>query len=479
MIPSYLKLIALILLAALATAPLPAAVSTEPSTLPATAPSVTTDTSSSAPSPATLPAEASAPTTQLSCDVLAAAEDLNSDEFSVRQSAQKKLVDMGDAVEPQLRALLLRDFSHEARARVQAALKQIEDARRIGPASITMHYTNAPLQNVLDDFARQAGADLGCRRAPIVEYAKNKPVTINLDHASFWESLRMIGEVSELRPRFNNNDPQMLLEIAPSGGPPMELNGPGSKHAGPFLIVPRMCTINRVVQYTRGGLNRSNLYLRLTALAEPKIHVINQTNPDWLQECVDEKGHSLLADNQTPMFFNNGREWSWELQCELKELPDMGQKIARLRGELKFVLETKSEVVSINDLAKLGDIARTVDGNTITLRDFSTANGQYQLHLSLVGPAAGIQNWNFLRDVLAAIQVLGDDGEIIHSEGMSTSSGPQGFDITLLYANTNRNGQGAGVASPIPRKLRWDVKLESRLIDVPFELTNLNLPHVP
>ena len=116
----------------------------------------TTRTSSAATQPGN-PAASSRPDAQ----VLELIADLTSESYDTRQSATRKLMEMGEAVEPQLREALKGELSDEARARVTAALRGIQDHRDFGPSVITMHFKNAPLATVLDDFSRQAGADLG------------------------------------------------------------------------------------------------------------------------------------------------------------------------------------------------------------------------------------------------------------------------------------------------------------------------------
>jgi hypothetical protein len=470
-----------------------------PATMPTTAPSNQLATATTAPSttrpnqnasapPATQPDVAVAPVIQPSPEILAIVEQLGGDDFAARQAAQKKLVELGSPALPQLRALLHTDLNDEAHARVQSAIAQIQEAEILGPAFITLHYSNAPLQDVLDDFARQAGADMGVRRPQILAYAKTRKASIDVQHASFWEALRIIGDASGLHPRpAYGSNAKMTLDIA-ANNMPFDMFGDFAQSFGPFMIVPQTCQLNRIVQYTRGAASQSNLTLQMLAMVEPKIHIMGQNNADWMTECVDDKGHSLINTGQPSYFFNNGRQgWWWQLACNLKEVPDLGAKITRLRGELKFKVETKSEVVTFDDLSKIKDVTRTINGTTITLKSFIEQNGVYELHASLTGAAAGNNNWNMIQDVIATISVLSADDEIISQQSMSSSGSPDSMEVTLQYPssaapNIGPRGPrglvavGAGMA---PHKLRWDVPLETKMLSVPFELNNLGLPLAP
>ena len=151
------------------------------------------------PLPATAPATQPA-ATQPASAVQAAVDDLTNDDFDIRQAAQQKLVEMGQAIEPQLRQLLTRDLSDEVRARVNGALRQIEENRLLGPAVITLHYQDAPLQQVLDDFSQQVGADLGVNGRQVTQYAESRRATIDLDHTDFLTSMQVLSQLTGLRP---------------------------------------------------------------------------------------------------------------------------------------------------------------------------------------------------------------------------------------------------------------------------------------
>ena len=57
-------------------------------------------------------------------------------------------------------------------------------------ATVTMHYTDAPLMGVLEDFARQAGGNLGIDDPSVAKFAEGRIATINLDNADFWQAMR-------------------------------------------------------------------------------------------------------------------------------------------------------------------------------------------------------------------------------------------------------------------------------------------------
>jgi hypothetical protein len=221
--------------------------------------------------------------------------------------------------------------------------------------------------------------------------------------------------------------------------------------------------------------------ITLNAVPEPKLHVTSQMSQDWLKECVDEKGHSLMSDSPQNYYYNSGSQWIWQLQGALKEVPDMGMKIARLRGELKFIVATKTETIAVDDLSKLDNITRNLDGNAVTLQKFTAQNGQYQLQASIVGPTAAPGAPYVVQNLISTLSVLTADDESIPQGGWGTSSTQGGqLEVSINYRPmVVRGPRNAGAVNQVPQKLRWVVAKDTKLVTVPFELNDLELPHAP
>ena len=423
------------------------------------------------------------PATQPSPRVQAVVDDLTNDDFGIRQSAQQKLVEMGESIEPQLRELLTHDLNDEVRARISGALHRIEENKLLAPAAITLHYQDAPLQDVLDDFSRQAGADLGVTSARIVEYSKSRRVSIELDHASFLSAMQTISQGSGLRPGLDGSNSLVLMPSrSAANAPSFNIFNPHQQTVGAFTIFELSSQQHCSIQYGRAAGAESNLVLLLMVMAEPKLHVIGPANQDWLKECVDEMGQSLIPDiPQTYIGNNDGRQWSWPLQTTLKAANGLGKRIARLRGELKFTVQIKSEEIQIADLGRLDNLTRTIAGSSVTLSRFSNEGGQYQLHILVNGPLAN--DIEHMQNILSTIQILDDQNEALLAGPMATQSdSAQTMEIRQSYlANhvTRSPGRPAMASILVPRKLRWELTTQTKVVTVPFELDNLELPHAP
>jgi hypothetical protein len=263
---------------------------------------------------------------------------------------------------------------------------------------------------------------------------------------------------------------------------PFNIFNPHQQTVGAFTVFEQSCQQHCRIEYGRAGAAESNLVLQLTVMAEPKLHVIGPANQDWLKECVDEKGQSLIPDvHQTYIDSNGSRQWYWPLQTTLKAAGRLGKRIARLRGELKFTVQIKSEHIDLADLGRLDNLTRSIGGSSVALNRFGNEGGQYQLHVSVSGPLAN--DIEQIQNVLSTIQILDDQNEPLLTGPMATQSDSFGtMRITLSYLDNHvirSPGHPAVANILVPRKLRWELTTQTKMVTIPFELENLELPHAP
>jgi len=421
-------------------------------------------------SPATQPA--TRPTPQ----VLALVNDLTSDQFATRQKAQQDLEQMGQPVLAQLQAILDGPLSDEARTRVRTAMRRISDQRQFGASVITIHCTDAPLAGVLEDFARQASAEMGVHRPEILQYLQPRKITLNLERADFWTALQAVEDASGLHLR-PDSDGQMILD--PMMGFWMGQMGDRTRAriAGPCLVAP--LAIQWSMQYAN---NMSNLNLQLMATIEPKLRVVGGFQSNWLRECVDDKGHSLISPNpQMGGIFSSGpQQWMRSLNANLRVVPGMGTKIARLKGELDFQVQTKSEIIIVDNILSAHNVSRKVAGSVITIQQLQTQGAQYQLHVSISGPL-GVPNSQFFQNAMnSEFQILDDNNQQYQQMGGGQNIDGNGQVGLVLYYMAN-GGWRPPNSPPMgpPRKLRCEVTTETRPMTERFELDDLPLLQAP
>jgi hypothetical protein len=332
-----------------------------------------------------------------------------------------------------------------------------------------MHFHDQPLPNVLADFARQAGADMGISHLAMPDAMKSRKVSIDLDRADFWKALSAVESATGLHRR-PDNDGRMILDLR-GGFPIAQDNG---FTCGPCYVVPQALTWSLFYANMRNNRVESNMNLSLLVMVEPKLRLAGSFNGNWLRECVDELGHSLMPTNFMPNFpFNMAQPWI-PLSTNLRVVPGMGKRIARLKGDLTFDVQSQSIVENIDDLNSMHNLTRTVGPEQITFEQFTRENGQYQLRLSIsgvTGPA-----WNQMQNMASGIKVLDEKDQVLMQNGSNSRMMPgSGQRMTLELT------VGFVPMGPVgpPKKLRWEITTQTRQITLPFEVDNLELLHAP
>jgi hypothetical protein len=412
---------------------------------------------------------AAAPATE-PADVGSLVANLDNDQFSVRQSAEQALDAMGPGIEPQLRDALKQSLSDEARARIQHLLDNFDETKALH-ALITMHYKDAPLSQVLNDLAGQCGGDLDVRD-PMLS-TQTRSLSIDLDNSDFWRALKAVCEGGGVVPQIRGNSSELFLMPADArlGKPfnPVTFFSNHSRISGGLLISPQRCGDSSTYDYGQDRSVRSPIALQIYVFAEPKMSVIGELNTDWLKQCEDEKGHSLaLAGQAQPFFFNNmrARQTWWQLNVNLTPTPDMGEKIAVLRGEFDFFVQTKSENFEIDNITQVQNVSKTDGDLTVMIHSFQKTPPTYRLDISLQGPAVRTGD-PMVNDLMTSMEVLDDAGQPLRRQMIRPTASAGGLDMSLFFF---------AIGNSQPTKLVWRRTLEKRRVSVPFELDDLPLP---
>jgi len=425
---------------------------------------------------------ATQPTTQPSPAVAALVAKLGDDSFKVREKAQAELIRLGDDAETSLRALLTTDLTPEAKARVEASLRKIQENRLIGPSVITLHYKDAPLETVLNDFTKQAGADMGIHRREVAEFLRGKTATVDVDHVSFWKALQEVSQSSGLGiPMYNNGKGRMTLEIPGRFGPGIDLTTEGVTISGPFIVIPLQCTLTHVVNYGHApgigmrvamgmmGMANGNsqFTLNLICLCEPKLRIVGGINNDWLKQITDDKGHDLLGNNGDNMFYNMGQSWSWQMPAQLHEVPDLGKKIALLKGVIAANVRTKSTDFVVEDVFQSGSVTKKIGNLTITFSGATMQANQALLNFAITVQGGDPNAYNQIQMLISEMQVTDAGGNSIQVN--QHSMGGDGTHMTLTVGSFSPDGQK-------PKKLVWEIPSDTQQVELPFEIHDLPLP---
>ncbi|MDB5171515.1 MAG: repeat protein [Phycisphaerales bacterium] len=438
------------------------------------------------PSPTTLPASPAtqpAPTTRPAPATQAAATQaasrpyvnlddllkrLSSDAWQQRQRAQDELVRMGDEARPVVKDLLARTTDTEVRTRLEAAVAQIDENRISGPSFITMHFKDADPREVFAELSKQCYATLKPFPDNLFDQPGLSKVTIDIDHQPFWAAMKQIADKTGI-------DLQQYSEGMRLMRGAFRMNSPFTTTRGPFLVVATQVDYSQTMMLANGGGATSNFAVHLVAYSEPKLQIISSTSAVKLEEAVDDAGNSLLPTGPDNRGYYGGGGGTWNLYAQLHHPDHPGQKIARLRGSAKFVIQTKSQKIEI-PVAGIKENAQVIGDMPVLIHDLKKNAEIWELRLSATPDTMGNRWAQLQQSVQTRLQLVDAQGIPLDHRGMSSRGGNNGIEFTILFTPSN-NRPAADRASADPAKLVWEVPTATKEIPVPFEFKDVPMPH--
>jgi hypothetical protein len=427
------------------------------------------------------PPPTAAPTTQESSvavlppppEVIADTEkyikQLNAESWQDRQRAQDALVAMGHWNQERLRQALKDATEEEVRTRLEAAIRQIEDARNMGTSLISLSVKNGSPKDVFAELARQSNAPIRVQPANLWESRQFAPITLQVDKQPFWLALKQVCEATGLAPINTGTDREMVVADRAAG---MRVWGEAPTNvSGPFLVTCNQINRNHYVDLNQPKNVRRQCNVMLMVYAEPKLRVLQGSYNARLEEAVDEKGNSLLAPGMQYEQLQPGNSWAWNVNCNLMPPEGAGAKIAKLKGTGRFLLQTRSEKTEISDVLAARNETRAAGGKRFTLKEVRRTGDSYQLVITLYRSGWQQNEWNYMYTYNAFRLVDGKGNPLTRVSNSTAHSNAESMEMTLTYQRVLFND-----AAGEPAKLLWEVPTETKEVVVPFEFTDLPLP---
>ena len=229
-----------------------------------------------------------------------------------------------------------------------------------GPTRVTLHLKDATAQAVVDAFSQQSGVPL--RLLFFEEAAPPPKYTIDIENQPFWTAFSELCRKLQLAPQLaGDRNIQDLLpgNLDESLGvlfpvhPLATLTARELRHEHNF-------SLKGAADNVQSTNDRHTLYFNGWVLLDPKVRVAPSTTPVvTITEAVDDKGNALM-DNQGGASFVQSPVL-WDLQVNLQGRADTGQKLARLKGNIKAFIVTRQEAWEVPNLGDIvGPVTKTV-----------------------------------------------------------------------------------------------------------------------
>jgi hypothetical protein len=247
--------------------------------------------------------------------------------------------------------------------------------------------------------------------------------------------------------------------------------------SGAFMIVANSVTESRSIRYGRDPEaqrnNNTSLMLMLSCFAEPKLRILARSQMPIIEEAVDDAGHSLapVLPRHMDGAMTQSSERVFAFHLNLKKAEGMTQKLARLKGNFRAVIESRSEKLVIDDIMSSRGMTKEIAGRRIVVSDVTESGRQYKVKLMILRDRRerrerGASWQDNLK--LHTIELLDDGGKPLRRGGHSGGGSSEKLEYEFTFTRDHNGGP--------PARLVWELPVEAKEITVPFEFTDLPLP---
>jgi hypothetical protein len=398
-------------------------------------------------------------------------KQLSADTWKERQTAQEKLVGMGDDAVPVLKELVNKSEDEEIRTRAGAALRQIEENGRTGPSFVTIKVKDASPEEVFAQIARQSRCELPTMPKNLWKMGGfNAPrLTMEMERVPFWTAFKEACNQAGVYPQMGN-ERQLTLHRGNSS----QWNGP-TVVSGPFMIVANRVFRSNSVELATPQNVQHQFEVSLSAFAEPKIKVLQSGYEVKLEEAVDDAGNSLVPDGAFGDGISSGQQWMWSMTARLKYPDAPGKTIKRLKGSSRFVVQAKSERLDVPEVLSTKNLTKIVAGRRILLKEVKKNGDQYEVSMTIYRDALTQAQWNAVQNPGYSVKLLDKEGRALSSHGWGGGGGGSEMSFTWNFSR-NRFGAAGEDAPGEAYRLVWDIPVETREMSVSFEFKDLPLP---
>ena len=332
-------------------------------------------------------------------------ERLGASRYGDREEATKALEKLGRPALPGLREARAAG-DPEVRERVRLLIEKIEADWLVHATMVRLDYTDQPLMEVVESISTETG--IGLQLIPEnVELWKDRKITLKSPiEVPFWVALDKLCEEAKLRhnvgggssfdPRSRNL--QLYAGDPTTGDIPTSDSGPfrsmitrirhekerafgqrsRSGRMGGMVIVRGDQMKGEVVENDGEGQSSEQFFLQLEVACEPRMS-IGQGGPVKLEECVDDKGQSLLppsnsASNiRTNSYFGMSAMAGLQTQVFLVFPKEPGQVIKRIKGSVPVSVAARKDEPLVIPLAEAKGKTFETEEVSITINDLTEA----------------------------------------------------------------------------------------------------------
>jgi hypothetical protein len=407
-------------------------------------------------------------------------EQLGDKDFQRREAASKALAALGAAGLPALQ----KGRSHpdpEVRRRLEELIPPLERTLTLAPKRITLHLTNKPINDVIDELSKQTGY----RFAGLESLGSNGDKLVysfHFEQVPFWQALDRVCEAGGfvLQQNYYGDDSLRLFHQPESYVPFVSYNGA-------FKVMATGFNYNRTNQFAHIIRNQpsqhssESLQVNFTLAAEPKLPLL-KLGPVRLSTAEDEEKQSMLPSMEGGngvwggrSFYSGGGYRSFVQQTQaMLILPSRTSRTVKiLKGIIPVTLlaDQKPAVATDRLLSAKGKKFKT-GAATFYVEDVQELAGkQYQIKMSVTEEGDdGPNDWTRIQSLQQRIEIQDAKGN--KNQFFFNSVGSGGIN-SAQYTFTVQPGDAAKVGPPAKLVYYSWVLMEH---EVAFDFKDLPLP---
>jgi hypothetical protein len=395
-------------------------------------------------------------------------DQLNADDWRARQAAEDGLVAMGQQTRGEM-LLLTATGTAEQRTRAQSVLARLDVAAANSPTLVTLHMKDANPRDIFSAIAKQAGVDLAFFPENLWSPAQGvqiPSVSIDLDHQPFWSAIEQAGQASASRVQTMNNGNGNKLTVQQSNLGEDWLAGPRFTR-GQFTVMPMQISRNQTVTFSPSASKSSNTEMQFQLLVDPKVTVVSVQYCPKLTEALDDKGNSLVPPQDRSQGEQGGPALTFQLSTPLEFPNDGFTKLASLKGTISVAVASRVEHLDLPDVKSAVNQPKRLGDWTFVLEscDIGQRDGNYAVKVTV---PSRMVDANAVYSMMSQIQLIDAAGNSISSGYNSGSGDMTHYEIKKTFT--------APDVIHLPVRLKWDVPVETKEKQIPFEFKDLPLP---
>jgi hypothetical protein len=340
----------------------------------------------------------------------------------------------------------------------QAALMEMAKQAKVNLS--LGNQANGGNQGGVAGFFQQMMAQGGGGGGPLIDVSvKNEP---------FWPAFFKLCQQNNLHPYSEWNQPtRMQLRQGSSMSPKFPTIAVGSS-----MVVLESITSTFDADLTGPRPPSRQMNVNLQLYVEPKLSAYRISAVATLETAVDEKGNNLIR----PRTMWDDRQgggpqsaWQRDVNCMLTFPDNAGDRIKSLKGYCSVALAGPEKTVNIDQPLGKQNVDVNVDGTLLKLVSFRKRGSEYECRMAGDANSPVFKEYDRMRKL---VRLIDDKDQPL--EVYSTGYGGGRNNTVELYLGFHAAG---GAKEPPPKQLQVTLPSGIKELRVPFEFSDLPLPH--